>query len=100
MAVTISGVEYVTAADVYERWGDVGADRLRDWVRAGRIRPVTYRELAAAAGLPVPAEWPDEPARVPSGRRGQRANLYRWPDVVEADRATRGSPNSRRRTSG
>jgi len=81
---TVAGVELVTALDVRERWGDVRADRLRDWVRTGRLRLVTRGQLAALAGRPVP-DLPDEPARVDGP--GKPANLYRWADVVacEAD---------------
>jgi hypothetical protein len=99
----IGGVEYVTAAEVVDRWGDVDAGRLRDWCRptghrGPLLRPVTVAELAAGAGLPVPdGVDPDGPARVPSGRPGQRTNLYRWSDVVDADAVTRATHRSDRR---
>jgi hypothetical protein len=88
--LVVGGVELVTAEDVRERWGDVRADRLRDWCRPtkhrpARLRPVTMGELAALSGRTLPVAFdPAAPAQDPT-RPGRPANLYRWDDVVQAD---------------
>ena len=98
----VGGVELVTGADVRERWGDVGAARLRDWCRTTRYRepllhPVTVGELAALSGHPVPAgRDPRSPARAP-GKHGPGQNLYRWADVVEVEhQVAEQAPEARR----
>lgn len=77
-------VEYVTAADVHDRWPDVKPALLRLWVHRGLLEPV---------------KGPDgQPVRT-KGARGL-ANLYRWDDVVEAERRARAAGTGRpRRTS-
>jgi hypothetical protein len=89
----IAGIELVTADDVRDRWGDVGAARLRAWCLPGRRRaplltPLTIAALCALTGRRVPAGAdPRAPARLP-GRSGD-ANIYEWAAVVRADRVAR-----------
>lgn len=88
MAILIGGVEYVTGAQIAQLWPDITADRLRDWVRHGKLHPLTVGELAAAHGLDVPAGAdPASPARLPT--ETGPANLYRWADVVTLEAALR-----------
>jgi hypothetical protein len=69
----VTTVEYVTAADVHERWPDVKPALLRLWVHRGWLDVVRDPD-----GNPIRAR----------GRRG-RANLYRWHEVVAAEKRTR-----------
>lgn len=71
------GVELVTAADVKLRWPDVSAGLLRLWVHRGLLGVVCGPD-----GQPV---------------RLRGANVYRWPDVVAAERAARLEPRGRHR---
>jgi hypothetical protein len=64
------GHEYVTAEDITERWPDVNAGLLRKWVQAGWL---------AKVGMV----------------RGR--SLYRWADVVQAERRARLSGRGRPR---
>lgn len=66
------GHEYVTAADIRERWDDVSAGLLRTWVSRGWLA-VVLDPSGERVRVAVP------------GRRGGRANLYRWADVVAAE---------------
>lgn len=71
-------VEYVTAAQVHERWPDVRPQLLRLWVHRGLLDVV---------------RGPDgHPVRAKGG-----ANIYRWHEVVAAERRARQNPSGRPR---
>lgn len=76
------GTELVTTGEACRRLApDVHRQRLRDWKRRGLLD--VYRDRSGQA------------VRVP-GRRGLE-NVWRWPDVLAAERATRESGRGRTR---
>jgi hypothetical protein len=74
-------VEYVTAADIHDRWPDVRPALVRLWVHRGLLQPVRGPD-----GTPIRTK----------GVRG-RANLYRWDDVVAAEKSAREAGSGRPR---
>lgn len=75
--MTTARQEWVTARDITELWPDVSPALLRIWLYRG------YLDVARTpAGQPI---------------RLKGANVYRWADVVEAERRARMQPRGRKR---
>lgn len=73
----LPSVEYVTVDDIHERWSDVNPGLVRLWVHRGFLDPV----------------------RDPDGRtvRMMGRNVYRWHDVVAAEKRARQAGTGRPR---
>jgi hypothetical protein len=85
-----NGIRYIAASDIrlQDGYEDVTPALLRTWVADGRLELVTVGELATALGRAVPAGIdPTAPAQA-RGASGPE-NVYRWPDVVRVETATR-----------
>lgn len=74
-SVQLDHVEYVTTAQAAEHFApDVTADMVQDWVKRGLLQP--------------------------AGRHSGRSNVFRLPDVAEAERQTRTERRGRTRRNG